>query len=51
MISIFMHLRKIDLSDEIYVINPGGYTGYSTSNEIEYATSPSKPVRYLIRMK
>jgi predicted phosphodiesterase len=31
-----MHLRKIDLADEIFVINPGGYTGSSASNEMEY---------------
>ena len=32
-----MHLRKIDLADEIFVINPGGYIGTSTRREIEYA--------------
>jgi hypothetical protein len=30
-----MHKRKIDLADEIFVINVGGYTGSSTISEIE----------------
>lgn len=42
-----MHLRKIDLADEVYVINVGGYIGSSTRNEIEYAKRTGKPVRYL----
>ncbi len=42
-----MHKRKIDLSDEIYVINVGGYIGKSTRSEIEYALSQGKLVRYL----
>ena len=28
------HLAKIDLADEIFVINVGGYIGNSTRNEI-----------------
>ena len=42
-----MHLRKIDPSDEVYVINVGGYIGSSTRAEIEYAKATGKPVRYL----
>ena len=42
-----MHKRKIDMADEIYVINVGGYIGSSTRSEIEYATALGKPVRYL----
>ncbi len=42
-----MHLRKIDLSDEIFVINPGGYIGESTRNEIAYAKEHGKKVCYL----
>lgn len=42
-----MHKRKIDMADEIYVINVGGYIGDSTRSEIEYAVSTGKPVRYL----
>ncbi len=42
-----MHKRKIDLADEIFVINVGGYIGSSTRSEIEYAKSTGKPVNYL----
>jgi hypothetical protein len=42
-----MHKRKIDLSDEIFVINVGGYIGTSTRGEIEHAVKTKKPVKYL----
>jgi hypothetical protein len=42
-----MHKRKIDLADEIFIINVGGYIGSSTMSEIEYARKTNKPVRYL----
>ncbi len=42
-----MHKRKIDMADEIFVINVGGYIGDSTRSEIEYATEHGKKVRYL----
>ena len=42
-----MHKRKIDMADEIFVINVGGYIGSSTSSEIEYALQAGKQVRYL----
>ena len=42
-----MHKRKIEMADEIYVINVGGYIGSSTKSEIEYAIATGKPVRYL----
>lgn len=44
-----LHLQKIRLADEIYVIDPGGYVGESTQREITYAKSLGKPVRYLSR--
>src|SRR5665648_798699 len=43
-----MHLRKIDLSDEIFVVNTGGYIGSSTRNEIKHATLTGKQVHYLV---
>lgn len=43
-----MHKRKIDLADEIFVINVGGYIGSSTKSEIEYAVSTNKLVKYLV---
>ena len=42
-----MHKRKIDMADEIYVINVGGYIGESTKSEIEYAKKHGKKVNYL----
>ena len=42
-----MHKRKIDMSDEIFVINVGGYIGSSTRSEIDYAHATGKAVRYL----
>lgn len=42
-----MHKRKIDMADEIFVINVGGYIGSSTRSEIEYAKNNKKPVNYL----
>lgn len=41
------HRRKIDLADEVLVIDIGGYIGESTRGEIEYATAIRKPIRYL----
>ena len=41
-----MHKRKIDMADEIFVINVGGYIGSSTRSEINYAKAAGKPVRY-----
>lgn len=41
-----MHKRKIDMADEIYVINVGGYIGDSTCSEIQYAEEHGKTVRY-----
>lgn len=42
-----MHKAKIDMADEIFVINVGGYIGDSTRSEIEYAQAHGKFVRYL----
>ena len=42
-----MHKRKIDMADEIFVINVGGYIGTSTRSEIEHAIATGKTVNYL----
>lgn len=42
-----LHKRKIDLADEILVLNVGGYIGTSTRSEIEYARHLGKTIRYL----
>ena len=46
-----MHKQKIDMSDEIYVINFGGYIGESTKAEIEYAKTNGKKIFYLENIK
>ena len=43
-----MHLAKIDLADEIFVINVDNYIGDSTRNEIAYAKSKGKRVNCLL---
>ena len=42
-----LHLRKIDLADEVLVLNCGGYIGESTASEVAYAEATGKPVRYV----
>lgn len=42
-----MHKRKIDMADEIFVINKGGYIGTSTKSEIEYAEMTGKQIVYM----
>ena len=46
-----MHKRKIDMADEIFVINVGDYIGQSTKSEIEYAKKHGKKVKYLEKHK
>lgn len=41
-----IHRERIDMSDEMYVINTGGYIGKSTSNEIRYAIEKGKEVTF-----
>lgn len=42
-----LHKRKIDISDEVFILNVGGYIGSSTRSELEYAQSKGKKIRYL----
>ncbi len=42
-----LHLKKIDLADEVLVLNCGGYVGESTRREIEHARATGKPIRWL----
>ncbi|SRR5581483_3017396 len=42
-----LHLRKIDLADEVVILNVNGYVGESTQHEIEYARVQGKPIRWL----
>ena len=42
-----VHRRKIDMSDEVLIINPGGYIGEDTASEIEHAMNLGIPIKYL----
>lgn len=42
-----LHRRKIDMADEVFVINIDGYIGKSTASEVEYARSLGKPIKFL----
>lgn len=42
-----LHLRKIDLADEVLILNVGGYIGQSTGRELAYAEAHDKRVRFL----
>jgi hypothetical protein len=42
-----LHFQKIDLADEILVVNVGGYVGESTTREILYARENHKSIRWL----
>jgi hypothetical protein len=41
-----LHLRKIDLANEVLILNVGGYIGESTRRELEYARAHGKTVRF-----
>ena len=41
-----LHLRKIDISDEVFVVNVNDYIGESTEKEIRYAQAQNKRLRW-----
>lgn len=43
-----LHKRKIDLADEVLVLNVDKYVGDSTRSEIAYAREHGKVIRYLV---
>jgi len=42
-----LHKRKIDLADQVFILNVGGYVGDSTKSEIRYAIEHCKIIRWL----
>jgi hypothetical protein len=42
-----LHMRKIDLCDQVLILNCGQYIGESTARELAYAQKLGKRVRYL----
>ena len=43
-----LHFKKIDLADEVFVLNVGGYIGNSLKEEIAYAIAKGKAIKYLV---
>lgn|SRR5574337_1538668 len=41
-----LHRQKIDLADQVFVVNYADYIGQSTSKEIAYALTRRKPLRW-----
>src|SRR5262245_32817353 len=41
-----LHLRKIDLADEVYILNRDDYLGDSTRRELAYARAKGKHIRW-----
>lgn len=44
-----MHEERILIADEMTVVNPGGYIGYSVAHEIQFAKEHNKPITYLVQ--
>lgn len=44
-----LHLRKIDLADEVLILNVGDYVGESTRRELYYARANDKRIRWLVQ--
>ncbi len=42
-----LHFKKIEMADEVIILNVGNYIGYSTQRELDHALSLGKPVRFL----
>jgi len=46
-----VHKRKIDLADEVWILNINGYIGNSTRSELEYAKAHGKRIHFLEKKK
>jgi len=42
-----LHMRKVEMADEVLILNCGQYIGPSTARELAYARSLGKVVRFL----
>lgn len=42
-----LHLRKIEMADEVLILNVGGYIGESTRRELDHALELNKSIYYL----
>jgi len=41
-----LHIQKIDMADEIFVVNVDHYIGISTTREVEHAKATGKRIRW-----
>jgi hypothetical protein len=41
-----LHRAKIELADRVHIVNPGGYVGDSTRDELAYAQRLGKSITY-----
>ena len=41
-----LHKRKVEMAHRVHVVNPGGYVGGSTAEEIEHAEALGREVTY-----
>lgn len=41
-----LHLRKVELADEVLILDVGGYIGQSTRRELDHARAMGKRVRF-----
>lgn len=46
-----LHFQKIQIADEILVVNVGGYIGNSTKREIQHAKDLGKIVNYMFPLE
>lgn len=44
-----LHLAKIDMADEVFIVNWNEYVGTSTRNEIQHALNRGKTMRWLMQ--
>lgn len=42
-----LHRHKIDLADDVFIVNVDGYIGPSTARELAYAERQGKKIRFL----
>ena len=42
-----LHFDKIEMADEVLILNVGGYVGYSTRREVLHAAKLDKIIRWL----
>lgn len=41
-----VHKKKIEMADEVFIVDVNGYIGSSTRSEIEFAKSIGKQIKY-----